>query len=318
MVRSLSWLALAAVAAAFSGGGAPPVALAPAAGHRIAGIGLDRDWLAVAEDATGSGCARVELVRLPATTGRTLTTASGPTCALHGEFWSSRPVANALQTVVWVVRRGGMAEAVEAKKGMPETALVTQRGIGGPRGPFLGPVVGTNWLTLFGAYTRGMDGKLVGGAISGNDRELWADDGTPVPTGLDDQEHAVAVGADGSIAMWQAHGARYGRVADAHARTAALDAGRVYVLRSDAPRLDVRLLSGKLVRSWPVARSALPLLDVAGSTAVYCVGRDVHELDVATGGDRVVATAPARLLDAQVERGWLVYATAAKVYAVRR
>ena len=317
MREQLRWLAVAGLAAVFSAGSVQ-VTVSPVPGHRIAGIGLDRSWLAVAEDPSGSGCAAVELIRLPASSGRLLTKPSGATCALGGTFWSARPIANALQTVVWIVRRGGTAEAVESKMGKPETALVTQRWITEPRGPFLGPVVGTNWLTLFGAYTRGMDGKLVGGAISGNDRELWADDETPVPTGLDDQEHAVSVGADGSIAMWQAHGARYGRVGGAHARTAAVDAGRVYVLRSDAPQLDVRLLSGKLVRSWPVARGALPLLDVAGTAAVYCVGRAVHELNVATGRDRVVATAPARLVDAQVEQDWLVYATAAKVYALRR
>jgi hypothetical protein len=306
-----------ALAAGFAGGSAP-VTVSPAGGHRIAGIGLDRSWLAVAEDSTGSGCAEVLLIELPATSGRALTSPAGPTCAIRGRFWSTRPIANALQTTVWIVKRGGTAEAVESKTGRPETAIVTQHWISSPRGPFLGPVVGTNWLTLFGAYTRGMDGKLVGGAISGNDRELWADDGTPVPTGLDDQEHAVSVGADGSIAMWQAHGARYGRVANAHARTAALDAGRVYVLRRDRPQLDVRLLSGSLVRSWPVVRGAAPRLDISGSTAVYTAGRDVHELDVVTGRDRVVATAAGPLVDAQIETHWLVYATAAKVVAIPR
>lgn len=306
-----------ALAAGFAGGSAQ-VTVSPAAGHRIAGIALDRDWLVLAENPAGGACPVVELVRLSSGARRELTRPGGPTCTLGGRFWSSRPVANALQTAVWIVKRGGTAEAVESKTNQPETAIVTQRGISSPRGPFLGPVVGTNWLVLFGAYTRGMDGKLVGGTISGNDRELWADDGTPVPTGLDDQEHAVSVGADGSIAMWQAHGARFGRVADAHARTAALDAGRVYVLRSDRPQLDVRLLSGALVRSWPVARGAASRLDVAGSTAVYTAGRAVHELDVATGKDTVVATAPAPLVDAQIETHWLVYATATKIVAIRR
>jgi ribose 1,5-bisphosphokinase PhnN len=76
------------------------------------------------------------------------------------------------------------------------------------------------------------------------------------PLGLDDKEHVVSVGAYGAIAMWHAHGARYGRADDAHAKAAAVDQGQVVVLRSDRPLLDVRALSGQLVASWPVAPAA--------------------------------------------------------------
>ncbi len=297
----------------------------------LAGFSLDRDWLTLAEDPAAKGaCPAVELVRLAGSPSRRqLTRPGGESCAFGGRFWvrpGMRAVGNAISKALWVLRRGSTAEAVKAGVGEPEALLVRVTGITADRGPFLGPVVATNWLRLFGDYTRGLDGTLVGGAISANDRELWADSGPVIPLGLDDQEHAVAVGADGSIAMWHAHGAHYGVVPDAHARTAALDAGRVLVLRSDAPQLDIRLLSGALVRSWPVVGGAKPLLDADGNDAVYLAGRAVHDLRLDDGADTVVGTAPqgSTLLDAQIEKRFIAFAYrggpagAGRVVVVRR
>jgi hypothetical protein len=285
----------------------------PASGHRIAGFSLDRDWLAVAEDPTGNdACPIVVLLRAPAGAPRALTRPDGATCKLGGAFWvrpGGRAVGNAIVKALWVVRNGAQAIAVKASTTEPEVVLARAKGITA-RGPFLGPVVAKNWLRLFGSYTIAADGTESGGVISGNRRELWSDTGTVPALGLDTLEHVVSVGADGSIAMWHAHGARYGRVPDAHARAAALDAAKVYVLRDDAPRLDVRLLSGKLVRSWPVSTDAEPLLDVSGNDAVYLADGAVHELRLDTGRDRVIARAPAgsRLIDAQIESHFVAYA----------
>lgn len=284
----------------------------PVAGHAIAGFAVDREDIALAEDPVGRGCPLVLLIAGVDGRPQQLDHAGGPTCRLGGRFWvrpGARAVGVAFVRAVWVVRNGDDALAVKASDHEPEQVLASVTGIDA-RGPFLGPVAATNWLRLVAYYTVGRDGTLTGTVISGNRRLLWAATGPVLPLGLDDREHAVSVGADGSIAMWHAHGARYGRVADAHARAAALELGRVYVLRDDAPRLDVRLLSGRRVASWPVARGAAPLLDVDGRTAVYLAGRRVHELDVVSGRDRVVATAPAgaTLLDAQIERRLLVYA----------
>jgi hypothetical protein len=126
--------------------------------------------------------------------------------------------------------------------------------------------------------------------------------------------------------MWHPHGARYGRVAGAHARAAATDGDNVVVLRSDRARIDVRRLSGKLVASWPVARGAAPLLDAEGGVAVYLAGRAVHEVALGSGQDRVVASAPAgtKLIDAQIERRLIAYAYshgaagAGRVVVIRR
>ena len=285
-----------------------------AAGHRIVGFALDRDWLVIAEDPVAPGtCPAVVLARLPSGRPRQLTRPGGESCRFGGRFWvrpGMRAIGNAITRALWVLRRGSRAEAVKASPSEREALLVRVTGITADRGPFLGPVVATNWLRLFGDYTRGMDGVLVGGAISANDRELWAASGPVLPLGLDDDEHAVAVGADGSIAMWQAHGAHYGVVPDAHARTAAVDNGLVYVLRADRPQLDVRRLSGELVHSWPIADGAAPLLDVDGDDAVYLAGKAVHELNLEDGGDRVVARAPAgsTLIDTQIEKRFLAYA----------
>jgi len=288
----------------------------PAPGHRLAGFSLDRNWLVLAEDPVAKGaCPLVELVRVPAGPPRQLTGPGGESCSFGGRFWvrpGARAVGNAISKALWVLRRGSSAEAVKAGLGEKEALLERRSGIDAVRGPFLGPVVATNWLRLFGDYTRGLDGVLVGGAVSANDRQLWATSGAAIPVGLDDEEHAVAIGADGSIAMWHAHGAHYGVVPDAHARTATVDGGEVLVLRSDSPVLDVRLLSGKLVHSWPVAPGATPLLDadVPGGLAVYAAGRAVHELRLDDGADTVVATAPrgSTLLDAQIEPRFLAYA----------
>jgi len=298
-----------------AGGGTAVFSALP--GHRIAGFSLDRDWLALAEDPVSrDACPVVVLVRVPSgSPRRELTRRDGATCRLGGRFWvrpGARAIGNAIAKALWVVRHGSTAIAVKASPAEPEVVLARVTGITLARGPFLGPVVATNWLRLFGDYRRQPDGTLEGGVISGNRRELWTATGPVMPLGLDDEEHAVAVGADGSIAMWHAHGARYGRVPDAHARAAALDRGEVLVLRDDAPRLDVRALSGRLVRSWPIARGAAPLLDadVEHGLAVYAAGRAVHELRLADGRDRVVARAPAgsTLLDAQVEPRLLAYA----------
>ena len=191
-----------------------------------------------------------------------------------------------------------------------EEVLARVTAIDPARGPFLGPVVATSWLRLYAHYKRSVGGTLTGEVVSGNRRTLWAATGPVLPLGLDDDEHAVAVGADGAIAMWHAHGARYGRVDAAHASAAAVDRGLVAVLRSDRPRLDVRLLSGRRIASWPVAPGARPLLDVDDGVAVYLAGRAVHALSLSTGRDRVVADAPpgTTLLDAQIERRLIAYA----------
>jgi hypothetical protein len=90
----------------------------------------------------------------------------------------------------------------------------------------------------------------------------------------------------------------------------AVDRGVVAVLRSDRALLDVRRLSGHRIASWPVALGAAALLDSDGGVAVYIAGRDVHELALATGKDRVVARAPkgSTLVDAQIERRLVAYA----------
>jgi hypothetical protein len=288
-----------------------------AAGHRIAGFAIDHGWLSIAEDPAASGaCPLVVLMKiLGGTQEHTLTPKDGPSCRFGGAFWvrsNARAIGQARAKTLWVLRHGSSAMAVKASTTEKEVVLVEVNDIT-DRGPFLGPVVGTNWLRLFGFYSLDRDRKgYTGGTISGNNRELWAASGPVLTLGLDDKEHAVSVAKDGGIAMWQAHGARYGRVPDAHARAAALDDGEVLILRSDRPELDIRLLSGKLVRSWPVAPRAAPLLDaeVSHHLAVYTAGRAVHELRLDTGTDRVVAQAPTgtTLIDARIEPGVLAYA----------
>lgn len=329
VLAALATTASAASVPSPSSSPGPAVTVFPARpGHTIAGFSLDRSWLAVAEDDTGTGCPLVRLYGIPSGEGRDVTHPGGETCRFGGRFWvrpGSRAIGNAIGKVLWVLRRGNAAEAVKGGIGEAEAPLVRVTGIT-DRGPFLGPVVAQNWLRLFGDYSRFPNGTLVGGAISANNRELWAATGPVLPLGLDKQEHAVAVGADGSIAMWHAHGAHYGEVPDAHARAAAVDAGTVYVLRSDKPELDVRQLDGTLVRSWPVAPGAAPLLDVSGKDAVYLAGGDVHVLQVDTGADRVAAQAStgATLLDVQISPAYLAWAErggaagAGRVLVVRR
>ena len=286
-------------------------------GHRIAGFAMDAGWLSIAEDPTVAGaCPLVVLMPIPGgTPENTLTPQDGPSCSFGGTFWvrpGARAIGQARAKTLWVLHNGSSAMAVKASTTEKEVVLVEVNGIT-DRGPFLGPVVATNWLRLFGFYSLDRDGKaFTGGAISGNNRELWAATGPVLPLGLDDKEHAVSVGLDGGIAMWQAHGARYGRVPNADARGAALDGSEVLILRGDRPRLDIRALSGKLVRSWPIARGAGPLLDadVRHHLAVYIAGGAVHQLQLDTGADHVVARAPAgsTLIDAQIEPGFLAYA----------
>ena len=290
------------------------VTLVPSAGHQIAGFALDREWLAVAEDpATTGNCPAIRLVDVAGGVSRPLTSAKGPTCRLGSRFWvrpGGRALGLAIVRAIWVVRRGATSIVAKASPDEPEQVLARVTGIDPVSGPFLGPVVATNWLRLYGHYTRAAAGTLTGEVVSANRRSLWAATGPVLPLGLDDEEHAVTVGADGAIAMWHAHGARYGRVEAARAAAAAVDRGLVAVLRSDAPRLDVRLLSGRRISSWPVAPGSAPLLDADGGVAVYFAGRAVHALSLSTGSDRVVAYAPSgtTLLDAQIERRLIAYA----------
>jgi hypothetical protein len=313
-------LALALAAVAATSAHATPrqttVVYPSAPGHRLVGFSLDRKWLALAEDPVGRGCPLVQLVTVPAGGARRLTHPDGATCRVGGRFWTrpgGRAIGNAIEKALWIVRNGRTAAAIKASPAEPEVVLRRVRGVDAD-GPFLGPVVAQNWLRLFASYRLLPDGSQDGGEISGNNRELWTTTGPVAALGLDHDEHVVSVGADGAIAMWHAHGARYGRLAAAHARAAALDGGEVLVLRSDAPRLDVRRLDGSLVSSWPVAADAAPLLDayVAGGIAVYVAGDAVHVLRLETGADSVVARAPvgSTLLDAQVSNDFLAYAYA--------
>ena len=257
-----------------------------------------------------------EVVLTPSGGGRTqvLTASAGATCRFGGHFWvraSARPIGNAITKALWVVRNGSKAIAVKASSIEHEVVLARVSNIKPVVGPFLGPVVATNWLRLFGDYTKAGDGTITGSVISGNRRTLYQATGALLPFGLDDKEHAVSVGADGSIAMWHAHGARYGQVSNADARAAAMvDNGTVLVLRADSPRIDVRNLAGQLKHSWRIAPGALPLLDADTGDAVYFTHSTVHELNYATGRDVVVARVPAgaTLIDAQIEKTYVVYA----------
>lgn len=291
------------------------VSLVPEPGHAIAGFSLDSGWVALAEDPTDAAdCPEVVMAEADGGPPEVLTTYEGPTCQLGGSFWvrpGMRAIGNAEEKALWVVHNGPTALAVKASMIEPEVVLAKVTGITAS-GPFLGPVVASRWLRLFGKYSVSADGALRGGVISGNGRELWTAVGPVLPLGLDAAEHAVAVGADGSIEMWHAHGARYGHVPDARAKAAGVGGGQVLVLRSDKPLLDVRLLSGKLVRSWPVADHAAPLLDVDAPDhlVVYLAGPRVHVLDYTNGRDVVAARAPAgtTLIDAQIDSDYLAYA----------
>lgn len=242
-----------------------------------------------------------------------LTPSAGATCRFGGRFWvrpGMRPIGNAIVKALWVVRNGSNAIAVKASPTEREVVLARVSGINADTGPFLGPVAATNWLRLFGEYTRAGDGTLSGGVISGNSRTLWRATGPVLPLGLDDNEHAVSVGADGSIAMWRAHGARYGNVATADAQAAAIVDGTVLVMRADSARIDVRNLNGQLLRSWRIATGALSMLDADSGAVVYFTPIAVHELQIATGRDEVVARVPhgATLIDAQIEKTLIAYA----------
>jgi hypothetical protein len=317
MTRALLALATTSLvlgSAAATASSSARMTFAPSPGHRVAGFALDRQWLVLAEDPASAGaCPVVRLV--PATGGaaRQLTRQNGPTCLLGGRFWvrpGARAIGVAIVRALWVVRHGDTAIAVKSSPRESEEVLERVTNIDSQRGPLLGPVVASNWLRLFGSYSRGPGGTLIGSVISGNRRTLWTTTG-PVPAlGLDDEEHVVSVGSSGAIAMWHAHGARYGRVTNAHARTAAIDRGVVTVLRSDPAHIDIRTLSGRLVASWPVARGAAPLLDADQSIAVYFTTRAVHELALSSGRDRIVGEAPpgAVIIDAQIEHRFLAYA----------
>jgi hypothetical protein len=315
MVRALAIAALALACASAAHSAPATVTVAPLTGHRIAAFAADRQWLVLAEDPLkAGGCPEVVLV--PAHGGRSqvLTRAGGPTCTFGGHFWvrpGARPIGNAIVKALWVVVNGASAIAVKASPSEHEVVLAHVTGIAAGTGPYLGPVVATNWLRLFASYSRAGDGTLSGGVISGNKRTLWQATGAVLPLGLDDSEHAVSVGADGSIAMWHAHGARYGSVATADARAAAVtDDGVVVVMRGDSNRIDVRDLTGKRVHSWRIAAGAAPLVDADTGAAVYFAGAAVHELDLADGRDTVAARAPAgaTVIDAQIEENVIVYA----------
>jgi len=314
LVLVLAALPLLLGSAAGIAASSAPLTFAPSPGHRVAGFALDRQWLVMAEDpAVAGACPVVRLLAATRGPARDLSRPGGPTCRFGGRFWvrpGARAIGVAIVKALWVLRRGNMAIAVKSSPKEPEEVLARATGIDEQKGPFLGPVVATNWLRLFGSYSRAPDGTLTGSVISGNRRTLWAATGPVPPLGLDDEEHVVSVGSSGEIAMWQAHGARYGRVADAHARTAAIDRGVISILRDDRSRIDVRTLSGRLVTSWPIAHGAEPLLDADSSVALYFTRHAVHELSLANGDDRVIARAPsgANVIDAQIEPRFVAYA----------
>ncbi|HEX5449338.1 MAG TPA: hypothetical protein VFW85_04710 [Gaiellaceae bacterium] len=314
-LRALTVAAAVALVCVSAGNSATASApFAPLPGHRIVAFAADRLWLVLAEDpTTKTGCPEVVLVPSGGGRSRVLTPAGGATCRFGGHFWvreGTRPIGNAIVKALWIVRNGSNALAVKASPTEREVVLARVSNITPDAGPFLGPVVATNWLRLFGDYTRGAGGTLTGGVISGNKRTLWQATGAVLPLGLDDKEHAVSVGADGAISMWHAHGARYGNVANAAARAAAMVDGTVLVMRSGSARIDVRKLGGNFLRSWPIAPGALPLLDADTGAAVYFTPTAVHELNYATGRDKVVARVPqgATLIDAQIEKTYVVYA----------
>ncbi len=317
-MRSLLSAAAIALAAPATALAATPVATYDVSpGHRLAGFALDLDRVVLAEDPVARGaCPVVRFAQAPAPLRR-LGTDAGPTCRSGGRFWvrpGVRAIGVALDRALWTLVRTGprgrrSALAVKGSTSEPEVVLATVRRVGAG-GPLLGPVIASDWLRLFGQATRGPSGTLAGRVISGNQNAIWDDRGPVLPVGLDPEEHIVVQGAKGEIAVFHAHGRRFGRVDGARARAASVWGERVVVLRSDAGLLDVRDLDGRLIRALIVKPGARPLLDLERRQALYLWGREVHVVDIATGEDRVVARAPrgAFLIDAQIEWGLVAYA----------
>ena len=148
--------------------------------------------------------------------------------------------------------------------------------------------------------------QIVSGGV-GEDEHVMASADAYAPVGLDDDEHVVAVGPSGAIAMFHPHGTVYARNVAADARTAAVDGSTVLVLRRDLRTIDVRRLDGARTATHRLPGTAAPILDACDGAAVVIVGGAVRRIDLA--GWRVqVVHRPAtgmRVVDAQIAPGFI-------------
>lgn len=268
-------------------------------GRAIAAFALDRTHVAIAENAlSATGCPSVSVGRSGSSLKR-ITKAGGPTCiagaTIAAPSTGQRELGVAIERAIWIARPfDGGALAIMGSSYEPEEVL--QR-VGPQSATTLGPVLAENWLRIYGVQRAG-----VGWITSGNRLEKWRDSTAYIPAALDAEEHVIVIGPSGALAGFHPHGARYGRVADAHARAVAVEGRRVYVLRSDRPELDVYSLMGRRLSSRKLVGQPLPLLDVDGGVVVYSSGGSAHALTVATGKDRPIMRlgATGRVLDVQI------------------
>ena len=268
-------------------------------GREITAFALDRTHVAVAENAlSATGCPSVSTGRIGSALKR-ITTSDGPTCVpgsvIASPSTGQRDLGVALDRAMWIIRpSSGGATAIQGSSYEPEEVL--QR-VGARSATTIGPVLAENWLRLYGVQRAG-----VGWVVSGNRLEKWRDSTAYIPAALDAEEHVIVIGPSGALAGFHPHGARYGRVADAHARAVAVEGQRIYVMRSDRSQLDIYSLGGRRLGSRLLVGQPSPLLDVDGGVVVYISGGAARALTVATGNDRPIMRvgATGRVLDVQI------------------
>jgi hypothetical protein len=249
-------------------------------------------------------------------------------------------VAVAGQRLAWLVNAGGNTEQSERlfSATLPHPAerrndaSLRTGDVDGPSltGSWLAGLVGDGGLVRYGRWKT--SGATTSGARLRSPGGLWGllpfATGTFVSPQAEDSGQIAALVGDGRIAVLGTNGALHKLFTPARPIAALKCTGRVYGptsgylgLRVDriaflttAKTLDVYSTAGAPVHSYPVPAAAAngclaSHVDTYYGYALYAAGKALHVVKLATGKDRVLATATGTLGPFQVDAPGAVYAT---------
>jgi hypothetical protein len=129
----------------------------------------------------------------------------------------------------------------------------------------------------------------------------------PVGVAVDGNVVATAL-ADGTVDIRTARGRHLATLLTGHVGAIALDAGKLVVLRP-AQLAVYDLASASRERTIPIPRATTNRLDVQYRIAVLAAGRRALAVDLTTGRQAVVGSAPSRLLGVAIERPGVAFAS---------
>jgi hypothetical protein len=277
-------------------------------GGAVRSLAMDGPRVVLAvRDSTGR-CDRVlywNVLRAPV---QRISAPDGPTCVPGRPTGISNVAIGGFRTE-WLAESGKQSTIVVGSPRCQE--WVVRRFLRGPAGEHVVAMAADGRTLAFGVteQQRELRGLASVDVVAGkfSPRTILTGRVQPVAIAVRDGVVATAL-ANGTVDVRTVSGRRIADLRVGDARAIALDAGRLVVLQP--ARLDVYdLSSGARERTIRTPRVTASRLDVQYGIAVLAAGRHALAIDLTSGREAVVGSAPTKLLGVAIERPGIAFAS---------